>query len=236
MSPAAKAQDAVFDLDFGDAPPAQGASYDRIPPGTYGIRLEKMERVTSQSKKPMARVGLRVDEGPFAGKRLGEQFVFPASADDSKFGLQRFHAFLVALGMKEQTKAVRIEGNKFLGRTCIAEVDDEEIPAVYDEDGEQKYPARVRSRTLAFYKAGDPDAPPITNGTQPQQAEAQEPAAPPAPVTAPAPKAKAKAAAAPPTEEEPPAAEAEAAPEADAGGTPDPDSVTAELEDLFGDD
>src|SRR3990172_1109690 len=124
----------------------------------------------------MARVALRVNDGDMAGKRLGELFVFPVKEDDSRFGLQRFHAFLIALGMKEQSKAVRIDGKQFTGRTCIAEVDDEEMPAT------DSYPARVRSRPLAFYRIDDPEAPPV-NGAVPQ---ASAPAAPVPVVPAPA--------------------------------------------------
>ena len=226
MSPTA-ASDPVFELDFGGAPPAQGSLADRIPPGTYALRLEKMERVIAKSGALMARVGLRVNEGELAGKRLSEQFVFPASPDGSQFGLQRFHAFLIALGMKEQQKAVRIDGSVFVGKVCVAEVDDEEMPAT------DNYPARIRSRPLAFYRVGDPNIP---NGASPQAAAPEpddEPETPAleAPAPAPAPKAKAAkatAAAAPaPAAEEEPAAGEEAV---------DPDSVTAQLEDLFGDD
>lgn len=220
MSPTA-APETVFELDFGGAPPAQGSREDRIPPGTYDLRLEKMEKAKSQGGKPMARVGLRVNSGDYAGKRLSELFVFPVNEGDSNFGLQRFHAFLIALGMKEQTKAARIDGAAFVGRVCVAEVDDEEMPAT------DNYPARIRSRPMAYYRQGDPDAP--VNGATPAAApDDDEVEAPVAAVAAPAaPKAKAKAAAPPPAAPEPEESEADDL---------DPDSVANELENLFGDD
>lgn len=217
----------VFQFDFTDAPPAQGSTFDRIPPGTYVLRLEKAERVESSKGSTMARVTCRVDSGQYAGKRLGEQFVFPKDSSSSKFGLQRFHAFLIALGMKQATKKVEIDLRKFVGRTCVAEVDDEEIPAVTAEDGTEKYPMRIRSRPLAFYRQGDPDAPPVTGGVAP--AEADEAAPEPAP--APAPKAAKKAAVAVAEPEEP--AEQGSLDDAVAAGDPEPEDVTTDLDDLF---
>jgi len=214
--------DTSFTFDFQDAPPVSGSGRpDHIPPGTYLIRLEKGEKVVARSGRDMARCALRVDQGNYAGKRLSEQFVFPRNADDSRFGLQRFHGFLVALGMKQQTKRVTIELTKFIGKTCIAEVDDEEVPAVMDDDGVTvKYSAYIRSTVLGYHKVGAEDAPVVTHG---------EPAGSvPAQPTAPAPASAAPAAA------EPVVAEAETEPEP-AAADPDPDAVaTDDLDDLFG--
>lgn len=232
-------EDTTFTFDFGDAPPVAGSSRpDHVPPGTYLLRLEKGEKINSKGGRPGARANLRVDNGEYAGKRLVEQFWFPTNQGDSLFGLQRFHGFLVALGMKEQTKRATIDLAKFVGRTCVAEIDDEEVPAVLDDDGVSvKYASYVRSVVLAYHRVG-------SEGATSAQASANGSAAPAAPpavaddddddlvpevaAPAPAPKAtkKAKAAAEEPAEP--------VAPDDDDPAAVDPEAVvTDDIDSLF---
>lgn len=172
MSPA----DDAFELDFGGAPPAQGGLRgDHILAGVYRLVVDKGEKLTSKKDgKPMARISWKVDGGEFAGKRLLEYFVFPRpGTEDSIFGLQRFHAALIALGFKQQTKKITLPLSKLVGKTCVAEVEDEEQAAT------EQYPARVTSRPMAYYREGaeetpafSPQATQVTGTRQPVTAAA----------------------------------------------------------------
>jgi len=133
-------------LDFAQAPPAQGGlASDHIPPATYALVVDKAEAQTARTGRQMVVVTLKVAEGEYAGKRLVERFVVPGQPEDSHFGLQRFHAFLVGVGFSEQKGKAKVNLDGLRGKKLLADVDDEEVPAT------GSYPARVASRPFSFY-------------------------------------------------------------------------------------
>lgn len=170
-------------FDFSGAPPAQGkAGGDRIAPGTYLLGVASLDKTPAKSGRPMVTATLAVqNEGLAIGKKLVERFAFPKpDSDDSVYGLQRWHAFLVACGMKERKGKLTLDLDTIVGKEIVAEVDDEVVPA---NDG---YPETIRSRPLAFYRKGGPEAANIGQVTAVPTAAAAEATAVPAPAAAPA--------------------------------------------------
>lgn len=165
-------------LDFSNAPPAQpGQGFARIPEGQYPLRVSKLEGTQAASGRPMVRGSLTVTSGEMSGKTIGVQFTLPKDADDSIFGLQQLHQFLVALGMKPQDKNVTLDLEKFVKRELVADVQDDTIPA------RGQYSERIVSKPIAFYpKKGAAAKSPNGPAAAPAQAELPEaPAEEPAP-------------------------------------------------------
>lgn len=167
-------------LDFSNAAPAQpGQGFARIPEGQYPLRVSKLEGTQAASGRPMVRGSLTVTSGEMSGKTIGVQFTLPKDADDSIFGLQQLHQFFVALGMKQQNKAVTLDLEQFVKRELVADVQDDVIPA------KGQYSERLVSKPIAFYpKKGAAKSP---NGAPAAPAEVA--AAPEAPAEEPAPAA-----------------------------------------------
>lgn len=180
-------------VEFGpDAPPAQGgASFDLVDEGDYRLIVEKADETQSQAEsKPMIKVTFRIDaadpklglgrldsadpEKQFAGRRLGINFVLPREGtQDAKFGKQRFHAFLIALGYKDmsaKTTKVPIDLDKLIGRPCESEVRYGALPAKGNS------PERKTSEPQAFYRIGTLAG--KKNGTGPAAIAAAAPVAP----------------------------------------------------------
>lgn len=185
----------VVELDFSGAPPAQGGGEsDHIPEDLYDIRVDDIENGKSKNDKPMITVRFKVADGPFANKRLVERFTIPRpGTDDSLFGLQRFHALLIALGFSEQSKRVKVDLKKLVNRVCTAEVGDETQAAT------EQYPERTRSRPFAFHPLGSQNGAGPAAVAQAAEEEDEEDEVEEAPP--PKPKAKKKAPA-PPVEDD----------------------------------
>lgn len=213
----------IVELDFTNAPPAQGGPLaDRIPPGFYALRIEKAEKTQASTGRSMIVTTLRVATGEMVNKRLVERFVLPTGADDSRFGLQRFHQLLVSLGFKEQSARVKLDLTKLQGRNCVAEVDDEEVPA------SGQWPARIQSRPMAYYATNSAEATALAEVREQVQAGAE----PAKPAPAPAPPAPAEAAG--PAEAAPEVAEPmEPVPAEPAEAAPAAEAVSSSLDDLF---
>jgi len=181
-------QNNIFELDFSDAPPAMGGGIgfgDRVPPAWYIMRIDKVEKAETQTGKDMAVVQLRIEGGEHSGKRIVERFVFPRrGTDDSRIPLQRFHGLLVACGSNELKGTVKLQADRMVGLRCAVQVDDEEIQAT------PQYPARVRSRPVAFATLTAfqkmQGAAPATPAPAPEPAPVPEPAAVPAAAPEPA--------------------------------------------------
>lgn len=138
----------IIELDFEGAPPQQGggAISDHIPAGRYLLKVHDAFAGRSRgSDKPMVTVEFRVADGEYEGKKMIERYVVPETPEDSKVGLQRFHALLICLGFKQQKGKKPINLEKVMGRTTTADVDDEEMEA------SGGYKARVISRPFRFY-------------------------------------------------------------------------------------
>lgn len=131
-------------LDFTDAPPAQGGGgFDHVPPGRYAIKLTQIseERAKSSNRK-MIVARWEVATGDQTGKSLSDRFVVEG---DAKFGRQRLHACLLALTLPVAQKKIKIDLDTLSGRSCVALVVDEEIPA------SENYPSRMGSRIQAYF-------------------------------------------------------------------------------------
>lgn len=167
----------VIEIDLTGAPPAQGGvTSDHIPEGRYRLRVEDITEGTSQGGKRMITAVFRTFGQPndeLNNKRLIDRFTFPSKEDDSLFPIQRLHACLLALGLPVEAKKQKIDLDKQIGKTCDADVIDEEAPA------RGNFPPRVYSKPNAYFPI---DAPAGAKTAAPAQA-----ATPPPPAAAPAP-------------------------------------------------
>lgn len=168
-------------VDFTGAPPAQGGGRaDHIPPGRYPFRITRVEDTKSRQGNRMWVVTGRVHEQhpTEANKRLLDHLALE-SASGSKFGLQRAHAFLVALGSPPGERSVTIDLDNLNNVACYVDVVDEIMEAT------DQYDARVTSRIVAYHH---PSAFAQNGGEKtatPAAAPTPAPTPPPAP-TAPA--------------------------------------------------
>lgn len=144
----------VSTFDFTDTPPAQGgAGSDHIPPGRYIARCKQMVDDKSKNGNRMVKASWEVASGEEAGKNLRDNFVLEG---ESRFGYQRFHACLLALGVRVEQKSIRLDMDKLTDRACEVVVVDEKIPAT------ETYAERQGSKIVAYY-ALEP-----TNGKKPE--------------------------------------------------------------------
>lgn len=172
-------------FDFTDAPPAQGGqSSDHVMPGRHTLRLVDFSETQARSSgNKMIVTKFEVASGPDQGKQLIDRFV---TTGESKFGLQRLHAFFLALNLPVTQKKVALDVDRLIGQLVVAQVVDEVVPA------NDNYPERLQSKINAYYLVEGATPP-----TPAAVAAPQEPAPAPAPavVEAPAPAAVAAAAA-----------------------------------------
>lgn len=140
----------IIEVDFREAPPTQGgAQTDHIPPGRYALKVERAESGVSTTKKPMLTFHFKVAQGEYAGKRVRGNFVLPADESDSKLGLQRFHAFVLAFGAKVGERKFKLDIDQFVGKVIAADVADNTIEA------NGRYPTRIVSTPEAYYPVGE---------------------------------------------------------------------------------
>lgn len=158
-------------FDFTDAPPAQGGGDDYIPPGDYVFTVAKIEDGSSKAGKRMITVTLTVGAGDHKGSKLTDRFTF-GNPGDSKFPIQRFHAFLLALGAKISNPKIQVDLDALERRSVRGTVKDE--TSVYQ--GEE----RTQSRIVAYYSM-------TALATAVPVAEAAPAEAPPPPPAQPAP-------------------------------------------------
>lgn len=120
---------AIIKVNFKGAPPSQGTIADRIPDGDYRFEVVKMVNGKAQSGKEMITASYAVARGDQKGKRIVDRFAFPDAKDDSMFGLQRFHAMLLACGIKVPAdKAFNLDLDKVVGKAFDANVGEGEMP------------------------------------------------------------------------------------------------------------
>lgn len=119
-------------IDFDDAPPAQGGGqFDHVPAGTYILKAEKGIQGMTSTEKPMVDVYFTVSEGNEKGRRIRSMFVIPrAGTEDSRFGVQRLNALLVACGLKAQSKKVKASAllKAVGGKKVVAVIEDRVLP------------------------------------------------------------------------------------------------------------
>lgn len=150
----ARARDVVINFKGAD-PVASTKRYDRIPEGTYHLKVKKAEVVQTSTDKPAIAVTLTVSKGPFSGKTVGDMFVLPRKGEkDPIFGVQRLHGLMVALGISRQAGKASAKkiAKALVKRTCIAEIADSTMPARAD------YAERTTSAPQAYYAVGSKEA------------------------------------------------------------------------------
>lgn len=185
------AEDTRIVVDLSNAPPAQGGQTDHVPPGWYILRLNKLYGITAQTGTKGARAEMSVLRGEYEGSKIQGSFYF--GSQKSKFGEQRFHAFLIACGAKVSAGPLDFNGDTLIGRPLIALIADETFER---NDGSKG----VSSRPMEFY--GNQNIPEeavvklgLTRKTETApEAAAATPAAVPQPAPAPQPVAVAPAA------------------------------------------
>ena len=144
------------EIDFSKADPVAGSRrYDRVPEGTYQLRIKKAIERQTGTDKPALAVTLAISKGPMRGKTIGDLFVLPRKGtDDSIFGVQRLHGMMIAAGIKRQkgkASAASI-AKALMGRELLAEVVDSSMPAT------GSYSERVTSAPQTYYKIGSKEA------------------------------------------------------------------------------
>lgn len=177
-------------VDFTGAPPAQGSvGPDYVHPGKYGFAVELVDETTSKNsgkKMYVANIALATKEGV---KKLVDRFVMDTDPGKQPYGKQRFHAFLLALGLPVQERQMSFDLDRLTGLRGIVEVVDEQQAAT------EQYAARVTSRPVGYYPltAATPaaaPAPAAAAAPAPAPAAVAAPVAPPAAPAAPPPSAE----------------------------------------------
>lgn len=164
----------VATFDFQDAPPAQGGGGDDyIPAGDYLAKTTKIEDgTTKDGGKRMMVARIQIVSGDYKGSNLTDRFAF-GGPGDSKFPLQRWHAFLLALGAQIKGTTVKIDLDQLENRPLKITVRDEK--SLYQ--GEE----RVQSRIVAYYSMSATTVAAQSSAPAAPAAEAAPPAPPPAP-------------------------------------------------------
>lgn len=121
----------TMQLDFRKAPPSSGGGTDKVPPGNYELVITKVSdpNAKSRSGKPMLTFNYKIARGPEAGKRLRDNFLLPASAEDNNFGLQKLHACLLSCNLPVPAdKKFSIDLEKLVGKRLLVSVADGVLP------------------------------------------------------------------------------------------------------------
>lgn len=169
-------------VDLTDAPPAQGSGGDHVPPGKYVLEIRLVSVETARSSgRPMYTCQFSVAQGAEGtiGKTLRDNFALPQTQQDSKFGLQRFHAFMLAVGFTISKPTFQLDLDLFTGRKVVAEVYDDTIPA------SGGYQERLVSKISSYFPLSSLQQNGAAAQSRPAPAPAPAPAAPaPAPTPA----------------------------------------------------
>lgn len=239
---------AEITADFTGLQPAQsgGSTFIHIPRGYYALKLIKIDPRTTDAGQRSVRIMVEVAQGAQEGAKLSDEFLLdPSGQKQSRFGAQRFMAFLLAAGVQVQPTGMKFEGDRLLNRILIGDVQDAEMKESKEKnpDGTPKYPARTISRPVAYYnpRALPPDiaakfgvaagAPAAAAAAPPAPAPAAPVADPPAAFeAAPAPSPAPVAVPAAPVASVP----ASVAQPVAVNGQGDVTQVAAEVDDLFG--
>lgn len=140
-------------INFSGVDPVSGGrKFDRVPEGTYIVKVIKSELYQTSTDKPAITTTVRIEKGSMKGKKVGDMFLIPRKdTDDSNFALQRLSGLIVAGGKSKQkgkksSKAVAAALLKL--KPVVCEIADNIIEAV----GEFKQ--RTVSSPVAYYAVG----------------------------------------------------------------------------------
>lgn len=177
------ADNTVISIDFTGAPPTNETGMSaRVDPGTYRLKVADASHRQVRNDKTMITVTFKIAAGKYVGRQIKDTFVLPRpGTDDSRLGLQRFHAMLVAITGKEVSGNAKLDLATLKTKELVADLDDDVIPA------RDQYKETIVSKPVVYHAKGKtPSAAPAasTNGVGTQeQAAATEPAAAPAAVS-----------------------------------------------------
>lgn len=130
-------------LDLRGSPPVSGGTRDRIPPGRYRVRVEKIEETTSRSGKKMWTNAVKVSAGEKTGSNLGDNFVLVDNNNQpSKMGLGRLHHFLLCLGLPVKEAVINLDLDNLSGRECEVDVQDEDFT---DNSGNSRTSSAIKN-------------------------------------------------------------------------------------------
>lgn len=162
------------EFDFNADANAEAGDYSPCPDGVYVLRVEKAKGETTSTRKPMIKLVLVVDEGPYMGRKVWTNVVFnPKGENGHGLTVQALHAF----GF-EYDGDMKIVVKDWEGRTCRAKL------------ASEQYKKELKSgQVVDRWKNVIPTAGFITPESEARAAEAAAPAAAaPAPAQAAAPK------------------------------------------------
>lgn len=134
----------------GADPVSGGGKFDRVPEGTYHVKVIKADSVKTSTDKPALACTIAVSKGEYKGKKVSDWFVLPRKGtNDSIFGVQRLHGLMVATGMKRQSGKVKLVSiaKALTNRECVCEIVDSTLP----ETESQK--SRTVSSPEKYYSA-----------------------------------------------------------------------------------
>lgn len=137
----------------------------RVPPGTYRVQVEDVERTESSNKNDMINLWFAILDGEFMGQTITDRLVITEKS------LFRVVGFMQGIGLPTPKKKLKLNIRQFVGRTLDIEVDDGE-----------PYNGRVRSEVRGYRKvAGGVEADvasdlPDTDDSATDLPDAEEPA------------------------------------------------------------
>lgn len=179
---------------------AAEASFDPVPPSTYDVYVHQAEATTSSTNKDMIKVVFKIENGPYAGKSIFNQFVL---SPDNNNALSFFFRHMRALGLGQEFFAANpsmgqvasaLQGRRArlnVGIRTWNEQEQNDVKAVLPPLGEgvavppanlAGMPQVAAARPVAASPSPSPAAAPV-----PSPAYVPPPAPPAPPVTAPAP-------------------------------------------------
>lgn len=116
---------------FGADGSAEAGNYQPVPDGEYVLGVTEVELVETSTNKPMLKLELAVDEGPYIGRKVWTNIVFNAKGEAGHgLTVQALKAF----GF-EFDGDLEIDTDEWKGRTCRARLETDS----YEKDGKTKY-------------------------------------------------------------------------------------------------
>lgn len=110
---------------------AEAGNYQPVPDGEYVLGVSKVELVETSTGKPMLKLELAIDEGPYIGRKVWTNIVFNAKGEAGHgLTVQALKAF----GF-EADGDLEIDTDDWKGRTCRAHLETDD----YEKDGKTKY-------------------------------------------------------------------------------------------------
>lgn len=141
----------ILTLNFDDAPPAQGGGAVHVPPGEYVFKVGAVKIGTTKAGATMVNTEYVIAEGPHKGVKLYDRFPFPKTPADSKFGMQRMHAFLLALGARIPAGSFKFNFDSLTNKVVVCMVRDAKLDAIGSPNDADYKPERTVSSPSEYF-------------------------------------------------------------------------------------